>query len=62
MIVTNEFDDDEKFYKLLDVEYKMRLLSDLYTNGYIITIFACCRELYNHETMCNGVEKKEALA
>ena len=38
----------------------MRALSDSYTNGYIITIFACCRELYDHTTMCNGVTKKQA--
>ena len=42
-LVTNEFDEIEGFYKLLDVEHKMRTLSEMYTNGYIITIFACCR-------------------
>ena len=38
----------------------MRTLSEMYTNGYIITIFACCRQLYDHKEMCGGKPKKVA--
>ena len=38
----------------------MRTLSELYTNGYIITIFACCRQLYDHKEMKDGKPKKVA--
>ena len=60
-LVTNEFDEYDGFYKLLDVEHKMRNLSEAYTNGYIITIFACCRELYDHTFMCGGIPKETAI-
>ena len=59
-LVTNEYDKEEGFYELLDVEYKMRTLSELYTNGYIITIFACCRQLYDHKEMKDGKPKRVA--
>ena len=38
----------------------MRTLSENYTNGYIITIFACCRQLFDHKEMCGGKPKKVA--
>ena len=38
----------------------MRTLSEMYTNGYIITIFACYRQLYDHKEMCGGKPKKVA--
>ena len=38
----------------------MRTLSENYTNGYIITIFACCRQLYDHREMSGGKRKKDA--
>ena len=60
-LVTNEFDEHEKFYKLIDVEHKMRYLSESYTNGYIITVFACCRQLFDYKEMCNGKSKKSVL-
>ena len=58
--MTNEYDEHEQFYKLLDAEHKLRSLSDSYTNGYFITIFACCRELYDHNIMCDGLSKEFA--
>ena len=36
----------------------MRELSRTYSNGYFITIFACCRQLYDFREMCGGVKKE----
>ena len=57
-LVLNEFDETTQFYKLLDAEHKMRLLSDMYCNSYIIAIFACCREIFDYESMTDCSDSK----
>ena len=56
-LVLNEYDQESEFYKLLEAEHKMRLLSDMYSNSYIIAIFACCREIFDFETMAECADK-----
>ena len=57
-LVLNEYDTDGEFYKLLDAEHKMRLLSDMYSNSYIIAIFACCREIFDFDHMAECLDKR----
>ena len=42
-LLYNEFDNREKFYRLLRAEAKLRTFAEIYPNSYIISIFACCR-------------------
>ena len=53
-IVLNQFNKSDEFYKLVNVEDKIRILSKSFTQSYNITVFACCRELHklNIHTAC----------
>ena len=48
-IVLNDFDKKAKFYALHPSEVIIRCLSEQKKNGYFISIFACCRELFKLE-------------
>ena len=51
-LVLNEFDSGSGFYKLFKAEDTIRKLSYATSlNSYFICIFACCRELFNPNTM-----------
>ena len=50
-LVLNEFDPDTSFYKLLDVEERIRQIAERHLNSYNIAIFDCSRELYDHVQM-----------
>ena len=43
VIVINEYDRSNGFYKLFMAESKLRDLAERYSNAYLIGIFACCR-------------------
>ena len=47
ILIYNEFDPKERFYKLLRAEAKLRAYAEIYPNSYIISIFACCRQMYD---------------
>ena len=58
----NEYDEASAFYKVLTAEAKLRLWSEIYPNAYIVGIFACCRQLYDHTTMTGCISKERAIS
>ena len=50
-MVYNEFDNNTKFYKMYKAEKKLRLYAEIYPNAYVIGIFACCRQIWDHNWM-----------
>ena len=61
-IVLNQFDTKMQFYKIYDIENKIRLFSKLFKNCYLISIFACCREIFrsHKHTDCIGANSLAA--
>ena len=57
-IVLNEFDAKMQFYKIYDVENKIRLFSKLFKNCYFVSVFACCREIFLPHKHTDCVEAK----
>ena len=47
VLLVNEFDKPSNFYKKLDVEAKIRTMSEACPNTYSLAFFACCREIYD---------------
>ena len=58
--VLNEWDPSNKYYKIFNAEKKVRALAESYYNTYNISIFACCRMLYNSKTMQGMMSLDEA--
>ena len=50
-IVVNEFDKTSTFYKLYNAEEIIRVMANGNQNAYMITIFACCRQLHDAAKM-----------
>ena len=42
----------------MQIEYKIRYLSEQLPNGYFVAFFACCRELYSPGRHCGCVGAK----
>ena len=61
-LVLNEFDPETGFYKLLPVEEKIRLYGTVFPNSYNIAIFACCREVWEHDKMLGTCVAKNQQA
>ena len=51
----NEYDPGRKFYRLFTAEEHLRGIATLSPNCYVIGLFACCRQLYDENTMENLV-------
>ena len=47
----NEYDESTRFYKLFKAEAKLRAWASIFPNAYLITIFACCRQIYQKDEM-----------
>ena len=60
-MLVNEYDPKKGFYKLFNAEEKIRLMASLCKNSYMITIFACCRQLYDEKKM-QGYFSKTQIA
>ena len=58
-ILLNEFKDN--FYHQFAAEAKLRSWAGIFPHAYIISIFACCRQLYNKETM-TGIPRGDKYA
>ena len=50
----NEFNPKTNFYALFRAEKKLRQFAEIYPNAYVIGIFACCRQMYDHTWMEGG--------
>ena len=51
VLVMNEYDESTRFYKLFKAENKLRTWALIFPNAYLISIFACCRQIYEKEKM-----------
>ena len=47
----NEFNPKDGFYKMHAIEGVVRAMANMLQNAYFITIFACCRQTYDWNTM-----------
>ena len=47
----NEYNPKDGFYKMHAIEGVVRAWANMLQNAYFITIFACCRQTYDWETM-----------
>ena len=59
--VLNDWSQDEKYYKMFNAEAKIRAFAESFDNTYHISIFACCRMLYNSKTMTDMIPIEEAM-
>ena len=62
MLLLNEFAKAKNFYKFLNVEAKIRALSEAFPNSYSLAFFACCREIYDrdrHQGFLKGTKVQE---
>ena len=62
IILTNEFEKSRQFYKVLGVEQNIRENARNFSNAYLITIFACCREIRSPGIHTGGFDKAYVLA
>ena len=58
-IVINEFDRFTKFYRTYKVESAISALAAKNPNSYMITIFACCRQLHNEKSMTGCINQQQ---
>ena len=61
-MLTNEIDEKKGFYKCINVEEDVRILTARNKNLYWVVLFACCREIYDPKKHCGGISLEEALA
>ena len=60
VLVLNEWDKGQGFYRLFQAEKRLRMLADSYENCYVIGIFACCRQIYTQSAFENiGLHRDE---
>ena len=57
-VLINEYDKSNKFYKMFMCEAIIRGLASRYQNSYMITIFACCRQIYRQSEMTNCISEE----
>ena len=50
-IFVNEFNHNQDYYYRIAIESKLRSWASIFPHSYLISIFACCRQLYNEKTM-----------
>ena len=62
-VVINAFDKKTRFYRLWPVENDIRNWTEKYSNAYVVSFFACCRELHSvtRHSGCYGGTSEEAL-
>ena len=58
VVVLNEFNSREKFYKMANVEDNVRDIAESYPNAYQVVTFACCREDYYKFKICFPTKEK----
>ena len=50
-LILNHFDAKTGFYQLHDTEQHVRRWSKFYMNCYFLAVFACCREIYDKDSI-----------
>lgn len=51
MILCNEYEKESKFYRLYPAESKLREATSVYENCYVISLFACCRQRWDYDSL-----------
>ena len=62
VLLINQFDKNNKFYKMTPAEIEIRNFARLYRQTYHFCIFACCREIFMKERHTNGMSKEQVNA
>ena len=62
VVLLNEFDSGESFYKIAQIEHDIRRYAYYYPNSYQVGLFACCREILNRNVNSGGFTKEHAQA
>ena len=57
VLLYNEFDENTGYYKMFKAEETIRQWAAQFQNSYFMGIFACCRQLYNSDTMEGNYSK-----
>ena len=47
VLLLNEFDQASNWYKMLNVEAKIKFIAQMYPNSYQLAFFSCDREIYD---------------
>lgn len=62
VMICNEFNQKERFYKVFKAESLLRCYAEIYPNSYMIGIFACCRQIQpKFYGQCISKEKYDLL-
>ena len=59
VILINEFDSQNKFYKVAPAEIEIRNMAKLFRQTYHFCIFACCREIFIKDRHTNGMSREQ---
>ena len=62
VIVLNEFDKREGFYKCWKAENMIRRLAEKFQNSFHLAFYACCREVYDPNRHCGGFTDTEEVS
>ena len=54
VVVINDFDKQQGFYRLWKCENMIRTLARMFPNSFHLAFFACCREIFNPDSHCGG--------
>ena len=60
ILILNEFDPSESFYKYAEIEQQIRRLAYYHPNMYQVGFFACCREILNRNLHSGGFSAQRA--
>jgi hypothetical protein len=50
-LLVNSYDEKSKFYDMYNVENNLRLAAEQFRNIYIVSLFACCRQTYDRNSV-----------
>ena len=61
VLLTNELNKKTKFYSFIEVEKQLRSLCSMNNNVYIISLFACCRQIWDPSKHCGMIRASEVF-
>ena len=61
VVLVNEYAQKNGFYRVFAAEENLRNIAQKYSNAYLVTIFACCREIHLISQHSKGISLKQFL-
>jgi hypothetical protein len=61
VVLTNEYDEVNHWYKMLEVEKRIRVITKNYPNVFFLSFFACCREIYTKEKFVHAAISRQMM-